>query len=313
MTSTSLNIPRLPPRKMPLSPSDLRRWFRVRRGADQAVAAEVSASRRRGRHGGGRGDACSTPGASSRTGSRSFDRPLPIAGLPEALVGKRLVQVSDLHVGTVVDQPYLLVAWTRVAALKPDMIVLTGDFMTCHRRRAGRAGAGGRSRVAVGAAGPLRRPRQPRLRRLLASGAVADKLTDGFERHDVRMLRNEVADVGGLQIGGRRRLVGREFSGRRAMLAQLDSARPRSRLPQPRRRRPSGWREFPRLDPGRAHARRPVQAAVHAAADAAGEEQTLRRRRVRTGGRPTAVHQPRARLSRTTCGSTAGRRSRCSR
>src|SRR5688572_33244936 len=58
------------------------------------------------------------------------ERDLPIAGLPDALVGRRLIQVSDLHVGPVVDRDYLAAALTTVNSLRPDLLVLTGDFMT---------------------------------------------------------------------------------------------------------------------------------------------------------------------------------------
>src|SRR5688500_7525105 len=46
------------------------------------------------------------------------ERDLPIAGLPDALVGRRLIQVSDLHVGPVVDRDYLAAALTTVNSLR---------------------------------------------------------------------------------------------------------------------------------------------------------------------------------------------------
>ena len=57
-------------------------------------------------------------------------RDLPIANLPAALAGKTLCQVSDLHVGPVVDAAYLRSALDRVSSLHADMIAMTGDFMT---------------------------------------------------------------------------------------------------------------------------------------------------------------------------------------
>jgi predicted MPP superfamily phosphohydrolase len=58
------------------------------------------------------------------------ERPLPIAGLPVGLAGKKLVQISDLHVGPIVDDRYLTRALRLVASLRPDIVVVTGDFMT---------------------------------------------------------------------------------------------------------------------------------------------------------------------------------------
>lgn len=58
-------------------------------------------------------------------------RELPIPNLPPALRGTTLVQISDAHVGEVVDSEYLMDAFRRVAAFEPDWIVFTGDFMSC--------------------------------------------------------------------------------------------------------------------------------------------------------------------------------------
>jgi len=57
-------------------------------------------------------------------------RPLPIAGLPSGLAGATLVQLSDIHVGPRVEDDYLRDAFRRVAALAPDFVVGTGDWVT---------------------------------------------------------------------------------------------------------------------------------------------------------------------------------------
>ena len=59
------------------------------------------------------------------------ERDLPIRGLPEKLVGKRLCHISDIHVGRRVSDDYLIQSFQRVAALEPDLVVMTGDFVTC--------------------------------------------------------------------------------------------------------------------------------------------------------------------------------------
>ena len=57
-------------------------------------------------------------------------RPLSIANLPPALAGKTIVQLSDIHMGPIVDKNYLQDAIQGVAQMKPDLVVLTGDLMT---------------------------------------------------------------------------------------------------------------------------------------------------------------------------------------
>src|SRR5262245_1165146 len=59
-------------------------------------------------------------------------RPLPIRLLPPRLHGRTLVHLSDIHVGTRVDDDYLADTFGRVSALQPDLVVVTGDFISYH-------------------------------------------------------------------------------------------------------------------------------------------------------------------------------------
>jgi uncharacterized protein len=61
-------------------------------------------------------------------------RPLPVRGLPPALAGRTLAQISDVHVGPRVDDDYVLGVFARVADLRPDIVVLTGDLISHHNR-----------------------------------------------------------------------------------------------------------------------------------------------------------------------------------
>ncbi|MFP5392809.1 MAG: metallophosphoesterase, partial [Gammaproteobacteria bacterium] len=54
---------------------------------------------------------------------------VPIEGLPEALHGYSIVQISDIHVGPTIKRGYLNAIVTRVNGLKPDAIAITGDLV----------------------------------------------------------------------------------------------------------------------------------------------------------------------------------------
>ncbi|MFC5458804.1 metallophosphoesterase [Massilia niabensis] len=54
---------------------------------------------------------------------------VPIAGLPEALHGYSIAQVSDIHVGPTIKRPYLEAIVNRVNALGADAIAVTGDLV----------------------------------------------------------------------------------------------------------------------------------------------------------------------------------------
>jgi predicted MPP superfamily phosphohydrolase len=58
-----------------------------------------------------------------------------IAGLPPELAGKTLVQLSDLHIGQTVSDDYLIRSFQAVDLLKPDLVVVTGDFISYYGQR----------------------------------------------------------------------------------------------------------------------------------------------------------------------------------
>lgn len=62
-------------------------------------------------------------------------RPLPIHNLPKAWSGRTIVQLSDLHLGTTVDDDYLRHCFDLVRRLRPDLVVFTGDFVTKTKAR----------------------------------------------------------------------------------------------------------------------------------------------------------------------------------
>lgn len=130
-------------------------------------------------------------------------RELPIAGLPARLHGRTLVQISDLHIGPIVDDDYIADALERVASLRPDVLAVTGDFMSCR----------GVEEIDK-TIGLLKRHLEPaRLATLAVLGNhdygsgwkqphVAAQLTAGLQDVGVHVLRNEAVDVEGLSIGG---------------------------------------------------------------------------------------------------------------
>ncbi len=55
---------------------------------------------------------------------------IPIPSLPHALEGLKIVQLSDLHHGAVVSASFIEECAHHAAALKPDLVCITGDFVT---------------------------------------------------------------------------------------------------------------------------------------------------------------------------------------
>ena len=54
---------------------------------------------------------------------------IPLKGLPTSFDGFRIVQISDLHVGPLIDRDYVVNTVDIANRLKADLIALTGDFV----------------------------------------------------------------------------------------------------------------------------------------------------------------------------------------
>ena len=132
-------------------------------------------------------------------------RDLPVDGLPSELQGKRLVQVSDVHVGPRVDDDYLVAAFASAAALAPDVVVFTGDFVT-YRHARGEAQFTQLREVLAhfprGRLATLGILGNHDYGRGWAEPGVAARVAREAERAGVRVLRNEVAAVRGLDVIG---------------------------------------------------------------------------------------------------------------
>jgi predicted MPP superfamily phosphohydrolase len=152
------------------------------------------------------------------------ERPLPIASLPPALAGTRLVQLTDLHVGPRVDDDYITGVFDRVRALAPDIVVFTGDFTEPYRgfeaqvRRVYRHAPQGRL-ATLGVFG--NHDYGPGWRYPEFAAALVPILADC----GIRVLRNERAEVAGLDVIGLDDWWAKQFQPQQA-LAYRDTTRP---------------------------------------------------------------------------------------
>jgi predicted MPP superfamily phosphohydrolase len=153
------------------------------------------------------------------------EHPLPIRDLPSPWQGRRVVQLSDIHVGFQVDPDYLRSVIRGVEALRPDMTVITGDFTT--------VGDGGSTDDAARLMAELR-PGPLGALAILGNHDYgyrfrdhhgADRLVGLLREVEIPVLRNEIHEIDGLQFVGIDDMWGTNFDPRRA-LKMLDRDRP---------------------------------------------------------------------------------------
>ncbi len=150
-------------------------------------------------------------------------RSLPVAGLPERLAGRTLLQISDLHIGRRVSDAYLARVFERAVALAPDIVAYTGDFVSWYpptfgkmRRLFERAPRG-----RLGTLGILgNHDYGPRWSR----PEIADEVAATAGAFGVRVLRNQACEIEGLQFAGLDDLWAGRFAPERVM-GGIDPAR----------------------------------------------------------------------------------------
>ena len=150
-------------------------------------------------------------------------RSLPLEYLPIALVGKKLLQISDLHVARTSSQ-FLIESLQEAADLEPDFVVYTGDFVSLHpdteekmelvfphlpKGKMGTAAILGNHDYGVN----------------WVEEKWAEKIISALRRVDIPVLRNEILGLSGLQVAGLDELWANNFHPEKA-LPKLDPERP---------------------------------------------------------------------------------------
>lgn len=133
------------------------------------------------------------------------ERDLPIEHLPPALDGRTLAQITDVHVGPQVSDDYLVESFARVRAFSPDIVVFTGDFISYRVARGDSQFSQLRDvlthmpRGRLGTVGVLGNHDYGRGWQEVQ---VAENVAREAERAGIQILRNDVANIAGLDVIG---------------------------------------------------------------------------------------------------------------
>jgi len=128
--------------------------------------------------------------------------PMPIKNLPTALVGKTLMQISDLHVGDRFPRSYIVKSLKKAAALNPDFVVYTGDFVSYHGPQQLTQLQEVFQHIAKGKLGTVGILGNHDYGKNWEEPEVANKITTILKQFGLPILRNEQVEIAGLNIIG---------------------------------------------------------------------------------------------------------------
>jgi len=143
---------------------------------------------------------------------------MPVKNLPDDLVGKTLMQISDIHVGKRFDHRFIIDSFQKAKAVNPDFVVYTGDYVSTHQGKV-------QYKELDEVFGHLVKGRIATLGILgnhdyginWSEADVADNITSRLNQQGVRILRNETAAIDGLYFIGFDDYWGLNFNPQKAM------------------------------------------------------------------------------------------------
>ncbi len=143
---------------------------------------------------------------------------MPIKNLPHDLVGKTLMQISDIHVGKKFDHQFIIKSFNKAKAFNPDFVVYTGDYVSTHKGKV-------LYHVLDEVFGHLVKGKIATLGILgnhdyginWAEADVADHIVSKLSNNGVKVLRNETTAISGLHFIGFDDYWGLNFNPQKAM------------------------------------------------------------------------------------------------
>jgi uncharacterized protein len=128
---------------------------------------------------------------------------MPIRNLPEQLVGKRLLQISDIHIGKRFDHQFIIDAFKKAQALRPDFVVYTGDYVSTYRDKVQFDLLEETfEHLVKGKLGTLAILGNHDYGKNWAEPAVANRIAGMLEQHGIEVLRNRSLELEGLRFIG---------------------------------------------------------------------------------------------------------------
>lgn len=128
---------------------------------------------------------------------------MPIKNLPKELVGKRLMQISDIHVGNRFDYHFIIDSFKKAKKYNPEFVVYTGDYISTYKDTVQYGKLEETlNNIVRGTIGTVAILGNHDYGRNFSQSDVADKVSTMLLNKEIRLLRNECAEIGGLNFIG---------------------------------------------------------------------------------------------------------------
>mgnify|MGYP001942271471 CR=1 FL=1 len=129
-------------------------------------------------------------------------RKMKVKHLPKHLIGKTVMQISDMHVGNRFDYQYLIESFQKAQKLNPEFVLYTGDFVNYEDAQQHTQLDEVLKHAVTGSKGTIGVLGNHDYGKEWSEDQVANKVVNQLSQAGITMLRNEHINVDGLNFLG---------------------------------------------------------------------------------------------------------------
>lgn len=143
---------------------------------------------------------------------------MPIKNLPKDLVGKTLMQISDIHIGNRFDYHFIINSFKKATDFNPDFVVYTGDYVSTYKDEVQYDKLDETLKnIVKGKIATIGILGNHDYGKNWSQINVADKISEMLKTNGIRLLRNESFEINGLNFIGFDDFWGLNFNPEKAM------------------------------------------------------------------------------------------------
>jgi predicted MPP superfamily phosphohydrolase len=143
---------------------------------------------------------------------------MPIKNLPDELIGKTLMQISDIHIGDRFDYHFVIDSFKKAKELEPDFVVYTGDYVSLSNDEVQYDKLQETLKNIVhGRLGTLGILGNHDYGKNWSQISIANNIADKLEQSGIKVLRNQSIELNGINFIGFDDFWGRNFNPEKAM------------------------------------------------------------------------------------------------